>query len=176
MFNLNVCRWRDSNCGPLTLVATTLPTEPLPLPKWSRWFCLVKRNFRMFLTRTATSLSTPCPSCTSNTCASSEPWRPATTRWFILKRGFSWGSFWIQPLEESLSSRFWKLNNNAFSSHWYIFTQIFVGPDWPKSRIDRNDIWRYWPECTLIQIQHKVELPQKGHLFISTKNAHLPPL
>ena len=33
MFNLNFCR-RDSNRGPLESEATTLPTEPQPLPKF----------------------------------------------------------------------------------------------------------------------------------------------
>ena len=32
MYNLNVCQWLDSNCLPLELEATTLPTEPPPLP------------------------------------------------------------------------------------------------------------------------------------------------
>ena len=32
MYNLNVCRWLDSNCLPLESEATTLPTEPPPLP------------------------------------------------------------------------------------------------------------------------------------------------
>ena len=31
MFN-KFCQWLDSNCGPLVLEATTLPTEPQPLP------------------------------------------------------------------------------------------------------------------------------------------------
>ena len=35
MFNINInfCRWLDSNRGPLASEATTLPTEPQPLPK-----------------------------------------------------------------------------------------------------------------------------------------------
>ena len=35
MFNINknFCRWLDSNRGPLASEATTLPTEPQPLPK-----------------------------------------------------------------------------------------------------------------------------------------------
>ena len=35
MFNkyLNFCRWLYSNCGPLVSEATTLPTEPQPLPR-----------------------------------------------------------------------------------------------------------------------------------------------
>ena len=32
MFNINFCQWLDSNCGPLELEATALPTEPQPLP------------------------------------------------------------------------------------------------------------------------------------------------
>ena len=32
MFNIKVCMWLDSNCGPLLLEATALPTEPQPLP------------------------------------------------------------------------------------------------------------------------------------------------
>ena len=32
MFNINFCRWLDMNCRPLELEATTLPTEPQPLP------------------------------------------------------------------------------------------------------------------------------------------------
>ena len=32
MFNIIFCRWLDSNCGPLDLESTTLPTEPQPLP------------------------------------------------------------------------------------------------------------------------------------------------
>ena len=32
MFNINLCRWRDSNRGPLLLEATALLTEPQPLP------------------------------------------------------------------------------------------------------------------------------------------------
>ena len=31
MFNIKVCMWLDSNCGPLLLEATALPTEPQPL-------------------------------------------------------------------------------------------------------------------------------------------------
>ena len=33
MFNINFCRWLDSNRGPLVSEATALPTEPQPLPK-----------------------------------------------------------------------------------------------------------------------------------------------
>ena len=33
MYNIQVCRCLDSNRGPLELEATTLPTEPQPLPK-----------------------------------------------------------------------------------------------------------------------------------------------
>ena len=35
MFNINInfCRWLDLNRGPLVLEATTLPTEPQPLPQ-----------------------------------------------------------------------------------------------------------------------------------------------
>ena len=36
MFNLNFCWWRNSNRRPLELEATTLPTEPQPLPKF--WY------------------------------------------------------------------------------------------------------------------------------------------
>ena len=36
--NINFCRWLDSNCGPLELEATALPTEPRLLPILSR-FC-----------------------------------------------------------------------------------------------------------------------------------------
>ena len=32
MFNINFCQWPDSNCGPLELEVTALPTEPQPLP------------------------------------------------------------------------------------------------------------------------------------------------
>ena len=32
---INVCRWLDSNRGPLALEATALPTEPQPLPKFN---------------------------------------------------------------------------------------------------------------------------------------------
>ena len=32
MVNINVCQWLDSNCGPLELEVTALPTEPQPLP------------------------------------------------------------------------------------------------------------------------------------------------
>ena len=36
MFNIkiNFCRWLDSNCGPLLLEVTALPTEPQPLPNF----------------------------------------------------------------------------------------------------------------------------------------------
>ena len=33
MFDISFCRWLDSNCRPLELEATALPTEPQPLPK-----------------------------------------------------------------------------------------------------------------------------------------------
>ena len=37
MFHIKVCRWLDSNRGPLVSEATALPTEPQPLPKcWCR--------------------------------------------------------------------------------------------------------------------------------------------
>ena len=32
VFNMKVCLWLDSNCGPLVSEATALPTEPQPLP------------------------------------------------------------------------------------------------------------------------------------------------
>ena len=31
MFHIKVCQWLDSNCGPLVLEATSLPTKPQPL-------------------------------------------------------------------------------------------------------------------------------------------------
>ena len=33
MFNMNLCQWLDSNCGPLVSETTSLPSEPQPLPK-----------------------------------------------------------------------------------------------------------------------------------------------
>ena len=33
MFNINFCRWLDSNHGPLESEVTALPTEPQPLPE-----------------------------------------------------------------------------------------------------------------------------------------------
>ena len=41
MFNINFCRWLDSNRGPLELEATALPIEPPPLPIISFFFCLL---------------------------------------------------------------------------------------------------------------------------------------
>ena len=38
MFHIEFCRWLDVNRGPLVLEATTLPTEPQPLPKVARNF------------------------------------------------------------------------------------------------------------------------------------------
>ena len=38
-FNINVCQCLDSNCGPLESEATTLQTEPQPLPPF--WFFFV---------------------------------------------------------------------------------------------------------------------------------------
>ena len=32
MFYIKICQWLESNCGPLVLEATALPTEPQPLP------------------------------------------------------------------------------------------------------------------------------------------------
>ena len=32
MFYIKICRWLDSNGGPLVLEATSVPTEPQPLP------------------------------------------------------------------------------------------------------------------------------------------------
>ena len=43
MFDINFCHWLDSNIGPLELEATTLPTEPQPLPT-----CLFFYIFRIF--------------------------------------------------------------------------------------------------------------------------------
>ena len=34
MFNITVCQWLDSNCGPLVLEVTALPTEPKPPWDW----------------------------------------------------------------------------------------------------------------------------------------------
>ena len=39
-----------------------------------------------------------------------------------------------------------------------------------KNEISLNGFWWYWPDCTLIQIQHKVDSTQKSNLFISTKH------
>ena len=37
IFYIKVCRWLDSNCGPLVSEATVLPIEPQPLPKVQYW-------------------------------------------------------------------------------------------------------------------------------------------
>ena len=50
-----VCRWLDSNCGPLELEATTLPTEPQPLPY--KMFQFYPRKYGHFALTTTTSLS-----------------------------------------------------------------------------------------------------------------------
>ena len=54
MFNLNVCWWLDSNCIPLELEATALPTEPQLLPHYLLLYsfpilCSFFVKFLMFL-------------------------------------------------------------------------------------------------------------------------------
>ena len=44
MFNVNFWQWLDSNCGSLVLEATTLPTEPQPLPIQIVLFVSTKEN------------------------------------------------------------------------------------------------------------------------------------
>ena len=42
MFYIKVCRWLDSNRGPLVSDVTALPTEPQPLPKRSKFLIFLK--------------------------------------------------------------------------------------------------------------------------------------
>ena len=41
MFITNYCPWLDSNCKPLELDVTALPTEPQPLARCDRMFCSI---------------------------------------------------------------------------------------------------------------------------------------
>ena len=59
------CRWLDSNCGPLVSEATTLPTEPQPLPKCPNVLTMVATSSNSKLSRPGPKTSQRLVHCSS---------------------------------------------------------------------------------------------------------------